>query len=271
MSYAGSHGAVLPNYRTPRLTGIFNIVFAANIFLYVLPMAVVTASIPLVGKAMNEIKRQIDEKAETTRKVELADVAAKVKSAKTDQEKIELEARRLELESRPKASMPGMFDFNKLGFDEPVFMGWYGVEVVTSVVLNLTMMISGIGLLSYREWARRMAIGTAVFKIIRLVLVYGFAIVVIIPLFTRNLAPMVVEMVAQQQQAMGVPKAGAPPVEFLQRVYMVTYSVIAAGVIVIGSVYPSVVVWLLTRPSTRAACLASAGMSKGSSVGLREL
>jgi hypothetical protein len=248
-------GSVLPNYRTPRLVGILNIVFAANILAYVLVMAVVAAFMPLTGRAVTEIQKKIEAQGKRSRKAEMDVALQKLKAAKTEQEKIQAEARRLEIESRPKAIMPGMVDFNKFVYSDPIVISWFWTELVSSLILNVVMLVAGVGLFYYRSWGRTAGIWNAALKIVRLVLIYGIAVIAIVPLLSRNLATMAAEMIVAQQQALG--KAGGPaqPAEFLAKVYMVMYSIMAVGMMVAGSIYPAVSIWFLTRPSTRAACL----------------
>ena len=45
---------------------------------------------------------------------------------------------------------------------------YYFTEVVSGMILNIVMIISGIGLLSLADWGRRLAITTAWLKILRL-------------------------------------------------------------------------------------------------------
>jgi hypothetical protein len=60
---------------------------------------------------------------------------------------------------------------------------------------------------------------------------------------------------AQQQAAMGRtgPQAG-PSTEMFVRIYTVTYSAIGVGIMVLGAVYPLLLLWFLTRPGVKLAC-----------------
>ena len=40
----------------------------------------------------------------------------------------------------------------------------------------------------------------------------------------------------------------------LMKVYFITYTVFCVAMIVFGSIYPAISLWLLTRPDARAAC-----------------
>ena len=64
------------------------------------------------------------------------------------------------------------------------------------------------------------------------------------------------EVVEQQQRAMGRPGVGGgpPPVKLLHWTYTIMMTAGAVGMIVVGSIYPAVSLWLLTRPGVREAC-----------------
>ena len=95
---------------------------------------------------------------------------------------------------------------------------------------------------------------TAVLKVVRLTSSYSVFIVAIVPVVAKNLGEMVVQMAAQQQGPLPAGPGGMPAATMLVRVYMVVYSVMGGGMIVLGSVYPLVVLWLLTRPGVKSAC-----------------
>jgi hypothetical protein len=86
------------------------------------------------------------------------------------------------------------------------------------------------------------------------VVLYGFFIVVIVPPVARNLGEMVVQMAAQQQIPMAAPKTAMPDAALFARIYTVMYSVMGVGMAALGSVYPLIVLWLLTRPGVKSAC-----------------
>ena len=52
--------------------------------------------------------------------------------------------------------MPAMPDTRKMsGLDNPTVWGFYVVDAVSGLVLNILMLIVGCGLLGMREWARQ--------------------------------------------------------------------------------------------------------------------
>jgi hypothetical protein len=253
MSEAGPTGIVPPNFRTTRLIGIFNVVFASQILICAMVFAGYTLTLPLWARLFDQLQKQAERQGEAARKAQIDAALEMEKKAKTEQEKVEATARRMELESRPKAVMPGTMDFNRMGFADPGFVAWSWTEAVSAIALNVLMLASGVGLLHWRPWAWKMAIWTAALKIVRLVVVWGYFIVAIIPEFSRKLGVVVSEMMTIQQPGLKMP-GGAPPAEFFAKVYAIMYGGMAAGFVLFGVVYPAIVLWVLTRPGAKSAC-----------------
>ena len=42
--------------------------------------------------------------------------------------------------------------------------------------------------------------------------------------------------------------------EMFTRMYVITYSIMTVGTIILGSIYPAVLIWLLSKRSVKAAC-----------------
>jgi hypothetical protein len=253
MSEAGPTGIVPPNFRTPRLIGIFNVVFGSEILLCAMFFAGYTLTLPLWARLFESVQKQAERQGEAARKAQVDAAVEQEKAAKTEQEKIQATARRMELESRPKTTIPGTMDFNRMGFGDPGFVAFSWTEVITSIVLNIMMLASGIGLLHWRPWARSLAVWTAALKIARLVVVWGYFIAAIVPQFSRKLGEVVSEMMTMQQPGLKMP-GGVPPAAFFAKVYAIMYGGMAAGFIVFGVIYPAIVLWVLTRPGAISAC-----------------
>ena len=253
MSFAASPGKPLPNYRTTRLLGIFNIVFASCLMIFGLCMTGVVMIQPMLINAMNETQKKFEERDFAARKAQLDAIEKAAAAATTDAEKEAFAAERKEIESRPKAQMPGMMDMSKL-MNQPMLQGFTWVEILTGLGLNIVMLVSGIGLLKYRGWARNLAIWSALLKIARLFLVYGFFILAVVPPMSQAIGEMVGQMMVAQQANQVKVTGPMPDAVLLTKVYTIMYSVIGAGMIMVGSIYPGVMLWFLTRPRVKAAC-----------------
>ena len=83
---------------------------------------------------------------------------------------------------------------------------YYFAEVTAGMVLNVLMVISGVGLLGLAEWGRRLAIGVAWLKIVRWVAMVVVTMVVIVPITTEKTTKGL-----QQIQAQAKAKSGGRP------------------------------------------------------------
>src|SRR5205823_4481251 len=176
MSGPASVGTVAPNFRVPRLVGILNVLFATQILICGLFMGAYTLTLPMMGRIFSQLQRQVEQQTETMRKTQLAALAEDEKKAKTEQEKIEVAARRIEIENRPKGMLPATVDFTQMGLASPEFIIFCWTEILTGLTLNVMLLVSGIGLMSWKPWARSLGVWTAGLKIVRLALVYGYFI-----------------------------------------------------------------------------------------------
>jgi hypothetical protein len=254
MAGSDARPSTVPNFRTARLFGIFNVLFATELLVCGLCMGGYTLSLPLWGRAMARLQSQMDQQAESAKKASLDALADQEKLAKTDAEKAEIEAKRKELEAKPNVNPAGMMDFSKLGMDDPQIIKWSMIEVITGVILNVMMLAAGIGLMSWKPWSRQLGVWTAVLKITRLVLLYGFFIIVIVPIFSEKIGQAVGEMMVAQQQSIGRGPGAMPPTSMFVRIYTITYSAMGVGIMALGVIYPAISLWYLTRPGVKVAC-----------------
>lgn len=241
-------GGVIPNPRIPRVLGILNIVFASGLILAGLCMGVLTAMQPYLNNAMGNIQKKVEADAAKRQKADLEAIEADEKEAETPSEKQELEKRRILIEARPKNPTPlGSFNFNKLRLNEPKLQIYGWLDVVTAILLNLLMLAAGIGLVQRKMWGLRLGVWTALAKLVRLVLVYSFFALAIVPGLARTYGQLVAEQMGQ---------TGGPSLDVrtLIQIYYVMYTAVAVGMIVFGSIYPAISLWMLTRPGARAAC-----------------
>jgi len=172
-------------------------------------------------------------------------------AAATDEEKAELAAKRQALENRPPPEIP-MADLMS-AYRDPRLVGYVIGDIATGMLLNIFLFASGIGLLAARAWARKLGVWVAALKIVRLVAVYGFAIVVVVPTFSEKMGEMMEKMTTQMPQ-----QPGAPPMpqmgQTVATFYGIALSSMAVLMILFGSIYPIIMLWVLTRPKVKMAC-----------------
>jgi hypothetical protein len=156
--------------------------------------------------------------------------------------------------ARPAAAPTGpqpMVAFNPfMGMDDPKFLRFSLVDAGTGLAFNGLMLATGIGLVNLRRWAARWWTYLAWAKITRLFLLWGFFIVAVAPTLSENMARSVVAMF-QQQQVGG--RGRMPTVGDFTRIYSIMNLILAVSVIVLGSIYPAISLWLIGRPGVQAA------------------
>ena len=102
---------------------------------------------------------------------------------------------------------------------------------------------------------RRLALGVAWLKILRWVAIIIFTLIVIVPI-TAEMQRKMFQEIEKAAKA----KGGGPvmPMASLAEAAAIGTAVWAVVVGLFASIYPALSLWFLTRPSTRAACLARA-------------
>jgi hypothetical protein len=127
-------------------------------------------------------------------------------------------------------------------------------ELSTAIILNILMIISGVGLLAMAEWARRLAVAVSWLKILRWLAMTVVMFVLILPI-SMDLAQKTFDKMDQQMRAQSGGRGAAFPFASLAPMTAVFGGVTAVFSAIISSVYPALSIWFLTRPAARAACL----------------
>jgi hypothetical protein len=131
---------------------------------------------------------------------------------------------------------------------------YYCTELGAGMVLNLLMLVSGVGLLGLAEWGRRLAVGVAWAKIVRWVAITIATMVLVLPITTQKMQKTF-DKVEQQTKTRG--GGGAVfPMGSLAQFTVITGAITAIFESLVFSIYPGLTIWYLTRPPTRAACMA---------------
>ena len=139
--------------------------------------------------------------------------------------------------------------------NDPRIVMYSIVEGSAGILLNILMLISGIGLLKLTDWARRMALGVAWLKIARWITIVGFTLVVVVPITTEKMEKMFQTIEAQAKAKSGGARAPLPMVGLSQFTAAAT-AVTTVIMALIAVIYPVLSLWFLTRPTTIAAILA---------------
>jgi hypothetical protein len=254
MTHAPRAGEVLPRSRIPDVVGFSNVVLAV----FLMPMSLYLGWVILpprwTSRALAEIREKGEADLEAVRLVELRALDEAETTATTEAQKQHFETRRKALEVLPKVSLPREMDQERLGFGSLEYKIYSWVDVASALLLDVLLLVAGMGLLWRRTWGIRLGIATAVAKIVRLMLVYGYVALAIVPVVAQKQGRMLFEMEMEQLQAVGrATPTGVSPTTYM-RTFSVLYTLMAVAMIVFGSIYPAIVLWLLNRPRERAAC-----------------
>ena len=251
--YAGSQEAAnavenLPS-GVPHTLGILNIVFSIFLLLCIACYGTQILVHGMLGSTFVANQQQFQKAMDAERQKEIDTLENSAKNAATEEEAESLRAKKVVLENMPTPKMPDMS--NMLGMKSPGVFAAYLFDCSTGLILNVFMLVSGIGLLKYRSWARKMALWVAGLKIIRLMIVGVLTIVLISPAVSEGMGEFVGEIAKASPQ-------GPPPqqnqVEQMKTVYAWS-TIISGGVLVVlGVIYPILSLRLLSRPQVIAAC-----------------
>jgi hypothetical protein len=250
MSQGIPSGYVLPTPRRAKLVGTLNIIFASLILIYILFQIAMLFFTPALMQMSSDVMKQTQAKVDQQRKDEMAALKKEAADAKTAEEKKLVEERLSTLEKAPQVTMPDMSKVTDM-MKNPAYQAYQWGDMISGLVLNVAMLVSGIGLVQLREWGRQFGLWTFGLKIVRLCVLGMTLIVVVIPITTK----MSSDMLAGIAQS----GAGGPPAALMSNMAKIQGALATAQAVlgvVFGSIWPVIGIVLLSRPGTRAACQA---------------
>ena len=111
--------------------------------------------------------------------------APRSKAPETEEAKRQIRAR-IQVDAEHAAAGSPDVDFVKLGLQDPRYIGHFGIDLASNLILNLLMFIAGIGLIRVKEWGRTLGVWVAALKIVRLLALTASMIVVVVPFVTQK-------------------------------------------------------------------------------------
>jgi ABC-type transport system involved in cytochrome bd biosynthesis fused ATPase/permease subunit len=202
-----------------------------------------------------KIQETAEKQQQTLRQQQIDIFKAQENAAATDAEKARIAARRQLFEQQKTPTVP----INEMAdvWANRTVNGFWLTDFCSGLFVNILLFASGIGLLAAKSWGRKLAVWVAVLKLIRLLALYGVAIVVVVPEGSKLFADLAAKSAAQQRQQQPQPP-GQPATPKLDQAFVAVYSiagtVFAVSMIVFGSIYPAIMLWVLTRPKVKLAC-----------------
>jgi hypothetical protein len=215
--------------------------------------------LPTMGANMETAMTKAKAQAKAQRDADMAKLLEKEKAAESETEKEDLRQQRLNLENVGDLELD-IHPMEMFGVNNPLMIRYAMTEVISSMLLNLLMLAAGIGLVLRQEWGRKLGLGVAAFKILRLLAVYSYFALVISPLMGKGMDDFFQKAVeAQKKQAAKQGNAGGamigPQRPEIAKAIVVAYTGFAVAFIVLGSIYPAITLWLLSTEEARAACV----------------
>jgi hypothetical protein len=213
---------------------------------------------------------QIDpaETREGMRQLLIDDLRNQESGAATPAEKNRLRKARLELESRP-SDLASKVDFTAINRDLPWLSRYLWADLLSGTVLNVLLIVSGIGLIRLKQWGRRLGVWVAATKLVRLVALCALLTAIVVPSLSRVLGQFartdVGEAYVRQAVELGSPagstlQLSASEIVEIIRALGYGYALMSLG---LGAIFPAVSLLVLTRPGARLACKNFAGDVQG--------
>lgn len=249
---------VEPRPGVAKTIGILNLIFGSLLSLCVgcsgAYMLMFVFMMPAMRPMMKAQQRQVQAQFEAQRQARIDNLRKQEQATEDAKEKQALRAQRNDLEARPIPEMP---DMTKMwGANQPLVIGYGLTDITTALVLNLAMIVSGIGLVRLSDWGRRLGLWVAWLKIARLVMLYAFFAIAVVPMIAKGYGEMMDEMMKAMPPPRNAPVQ--PMGQTIAAVYGVMLTAYAVGMVLLGAIYPIVTLWYLSRPGTKATCGAGA-------------
>lgn len=233
---------VSSNTTIPKTFGILNIVFGGIFMLGGIGTACQYLFMPMVGEMMENQQKQLASTLEAQQKSQIAALLEEQKAASTEEEKEAVKVRIDLVQNTQPVKTPDMSGI--MGFSDRRVMIWGVTNGLSGALLNLLMLISGIGLIMLRGWGRTLALWIAGLKLLRLGVSSTFYCIVC--------APAVAQGVVNAMQQVGPSSPSSAPVE-MGTAMVAIYSIQSIGFALFASVYPILCLIFLTRARVKAA------------------
>jgi len=237
-----------PDASTPKTIGVLNIIFSSLLLLCGACGMFYTVMLAVAGPMMQANEGNMKNTMQKLRDDELEERDRQIEKTEDVEVKQQLQDER----DRRAAEPVAVPDFTKMyGMSDPRVTGYYLVDLFSALLLNLGMLISGIGLVSVKEWGRRLGLWVARLKLLRLFVLYGVFLAIIVPIQVQSMREGFAEM-----EKLAPARANRPADMPAAVAQGMTYSLVgtAIAMMVLGAIYPAITWLLLRRESVKAAC-----------------
>jgi DNA-binding transcriptional MerR regulator len=132
--------------------------------------------------------------------------------------------------------------------DKSYVVGFFTIECVFALLLNLFMFISGVGLLSFNEWGRKMALWVVMLKLVNIVIVAVFVLTIVVPAMVESMQEFMLQAV-QEQEVLEPVRIGE-----IQNSMLVGTSIAISIFAAVSAIYPIICLWQLNRSLVKKSC-----------------
>ena len=253
---AKADGSVLPKPRIPKTLGILNIIFGVLMLLF----GCCVVSFMFVWPTISEVAQKgiKDQRAmiQAKQDARLKDLDERQKAAKTEEEKkVIQQEKEAEIAATPKIAEPDFGSIDNMMTD-PTIKTFTLILYGTGAILSLLLLIAGIGLVRRTSWGRSLTLAWAAIQLLQLILVTSYDGIVISPIQHVQAE----KMLAKMEDDVKAGKAAPGTAESMRLAGSMGGSVaLRMGLwVLVGSIYPIIVLILLNLAGARAACLPKA-------------
>ena len=229
----------------PKTLGILNLIFGVIFMLAGAGTAIQYLVMPMFGEVMEAQQQQMTKAIELQQDSAVQKLLEEQKAAASEDEKAVIQTQIDQVQNQPTFTTPNMAGM--MGMNDRRVIIWGVVNSLTGALLNLLMIISGVGLLLLRGWGRSLALWAAGLKIVRLIAGQSYYCFVCVPVRAESMMGFMDQVGAQAG-----PSQAQPPVE-MGMMFAGRYWAQAVGFALFASIYPIVCLVLLTRSRVKAA------------------
>lgn len=240
---------VRTNPRIPALLGTLNVIFGAMLLLYAIGWIAWTLAGPSVIKSLmsQEQIRRSEEKA--TKEARLAKLKDEERAESSAEKKDKLNQEIAALDKDLELNYEDLDRFFEEEDDLRVLIpDW--IDRILCLVGGILMIVSGIGLLSLRQWGRTLALWVAGTQLVWAAFVFIYALTVTIPLAVDQ---VMADYRKQEAKTGPIPFPGSA-----RALAQMTAGAAGAGAVanvLLSAIYPSITLWLLNKKTVRTAFL----------------
>ncbi len=244
---------IIPNPRIPSLLGLLNLILGSLLLLAGLAVIGWTLSYPSLLQMTRTPERE-----ERTREREALETkiehVQKLFDRETDpaiREKLRSEIIALEGEVETKFGDVTLDDRVRSMKDPRIAVPFW-LDNIAGLFLNGLMIAAGMGLVALRTWGRRLALQVAALKLLKVIVMTVLTVGFLVPLNVVRTREFYERIEARARaQGMG---ANAGMGTQVAEMTAITSTITSVGFGIIAMIYPALSLWLLNKPSVRAAC-----------------